>query len=417
MLRLSWQTSTWTVSINYTGDDFGGRKEGGTMKDLTILMPCLNESETIRVCIQKGLAWSATSGLDTEILIADNGSTDGSVAIAEGLGAKVIRVGQRGYGSALYAGCEAAQGRWIIFGDADDSYDFSSLDPFVAEFQSGYDLVMGNRFLGGIEPGAMPWKNRYIGNPVLSFVGRSLFHIPVGDFHCGLRGLTKEAFAQMDLRSTGMEFASEMVIKAAQRDLRIAEVPTVLSRDGRTRPPHLRPWRDGWRHLRLMMLFSPRWLFVIPGLVILILSLLLYMRLLLGPMVVGSVTLDVHTLFYSQAGITIGLLSVFTGVITRALGTRDGSFQEHRFMGPLRDDSPIPELGALVGGLCVFLGLGWGLLAVERWGLQEFGPLSSGELLRTISLSTTLLTVGGILFVFSLLLGFLCLPTRDRFDS
>ena len=383
------------------------------MTDLTILMPCLNESETIEVCIQKALAWSATSGLHTEILIADNGSTDGSVAIAEGLGAKVIRVCQRGYGSALWAGCEAAQGRWIIFGDADDSYDFSSLDQFVAEFESGYDLIMGNRFLGGIEPGAMPWKNRYIGNPVLSFVGRSLFHIPVGDFHCGLRGLTKEAFAQMDLRTTGMEFASEMVIKAAQHDLRIAEVPTVLSRDGRTRPPHLRPWRDGWRHLRFMMLFSPRWLFVIPGLVILILSLLMYLRLLLGPMVVGSVTLDVHTLFFSQAGITIGLLFVFTGVITRALGTRDGSFREHRFMGPLRD-SPIPEMGALVGGLCVCLGLGWGLLAVARWGSQDFGPLTSGELLRTISLSTTLLTVGGILFVFSLLLGFLSLPTRDK---
>jgi hypothetical protein len=299
-----------------------------------------------------------------------------------------------------------------VLGDADDSYDFSNLDPFVEKLRAGYDLVMGNRFQGGIEPGAMPWKNRYVGNPVLSRVGRVLFAAPVADFHCGLRGLTKDAFERMDLRTTGMEFASEMVIKAAQSGMRIAEVPTTLSPDGRTRPPHLRPWRDGWRHLRFMMLFSPRWLFVIPGLLLFLASTLVYARILWGPWALAQVTLDVHTLFFAQAGLTLGLLSVLTGVVTRALGTRDGLFPEHRWLAPL-DRLPAAEIGAIVGAVSTLAGFVWGVTAVAEWGSRDFGPLSGGELLRTISLSTTLLTNGGIVFVFSLLLGFISLPTRS----
>lgn len=381
---------------------------------LTILMPCLNEAETLGTCITKAQQWAMGSGLETEILIADNGSTDGSVAIAESLGARVLHVTERGYGSALHAGCSDARGEWIIMGDADDSYDFSQLDAFVDALGAGNDLVMGNRFLGGIEDGAMPWKNRHIGNPALSRVGRLLFHIPVGDFHCGLRAVTKHAFERMDLRTTGMEFASEMVIKAGKAHMAIVEVPTTLSKDGRSRAPHLRPWRDGWRHLRFMVLFSPRWLFVIPGALLLGVSSVLYARLLFGPWDVRLATLDVHTLFFAQAGILLGLLLILTGIITRSLGTRDGSFSAHRYVEPL-ESSPAPEIGALVGVVCTVLGFIWGAGALASWGADGFGPVGGVTLLRTISLSTLLLTGGGIVFTFSLLLGFISLPVRvDR---
>ena len=385
----------------------------GSSVDLTILMPCLNESETLATCITKASAWAARSGLTTEIVVADNGSTDGSQNIAVSHGARVVHVPERGYGAALRAGCAGARGRWIIFGDADDSYDFSSLDGFVALLQEGYDLVVGNRFTGEISPGAMPWKNRYIGNPILSWVGRRLFGITVGDFHCGLRGLSREAFHRMDLRTTGMEFASEMVIKAAQEDLEIGEVPTTLSRDGRSRRPHLRPWRDGWRHLRFMALFSPRWLFVAPGLLLLLMAGLLYLRLMAGPWQLGRTTLDVHTMFVAQAGICLGLLLVLTGVLARALGTRDGAFREHRYVRHLVGDFPAAEVGALAGVACMVLGLAWGTSALATWYAEDFGPLAGNELLRTISLATLLLTTGGIVFTYSLLLGFIQLPTRS----
>ena len=385
----------------------------GSGVDLTILMPCLNESETLAACITKATRWAEGSGLTTEVLVADNGSTDGSQDIALSLGARVVHVAQRGYGAALRAGCADARGRWIVLGDADDSYDFSDLDGFVASLRQGSDLVVGNRFQGGIAPGAMPWKNRYIGNPTLSWVGRRLFGISIGDFHCGIRGLTKEAFERMDLRTTGMEFASEMVIKAAKKGLVIGEVPTTLSPDGRSRRPHLRPWRDGWRHLRFMALFSPRWLFVVPGASLLLLTGLLYARLLAGPWVVGRTTLDVHTMFFAQAGICLGLLLVLTGVVARALGTRDGSFAEQRYVRHLFGRFPAAEAGALIGALCTVLGLIWGIHATAAWAEEDFGPLFGNQLLRTISLATLLLTTGSIVFTYSLLLGFIQLPMRS----
>jgi hypothetical protein len=325
----------------------------------------------------------------------------------------VVEVPERGYGAALRAGCAEARGRWIILGDADDSYDFSDLDVFVASLREGSDLVVGNRFQGGIAPGAMPWKNRYVGNPMLSWVGRRLFDISIGDFHCGLRALTKDAYERMDLRTTGMEFASEMVIKAAQHGLTIREVPTTLSPDGRSKRPHLRPWRDGWRHLRFMALFSPRWLFVVPGASLLLVTGLLYLRLLVGPWDVGRTTLDVHTMFFAQAGICLGLLLVLTGIVARALGTRDGSFSEHRYVRHLVGDFPAAEVGALIGAVCTVLGLLWGIHAIATWAEEDFGPLSGYQLLRTISLATLLLTTGGIVFTYSLLLGFIQLPTRS----
>jgi glycosyltransferase involved in cell wall biosynthesis len=380
---------------------------------LTILMPCLNEAETLALCINKANAWVLNSRIQTEVLIADNGSTDGSQAIAESLGARVIHVSQRGYGSALFHGCMAAKGEWIIMGDSDDSYDFSNLDPFIEKLQEGFDLVMGNRFLGGIALGAMPWKNRYIGNPILTWVGRLLFKCPAKDFHCGLRGFRKDAFLRMDLRTTGMEFASEMVIKANLFGMRIAEVPTTLSKDGRSRPPHLRPWRDGWRHLRFMLLFSPRWLFFIPGSTLFLISMVSYIALLYGPVRLGTVIFDVHTLFFSEAGLVLGFLAATLGIVIRMFGIREGLMQENSLLEKLRT-SPVLETGSVVGILMMFGGLFFGFDALMVWNAANFGPLSPGALLRTISFSTTLFMLGGVTLMTSLIMGFLALPTREQ---
>ena len=380
---------------------------------LTILMPCLNEAETLALCINKANVWSSRSGIQTEVVIADNGSTDGSQAIAESLGARVIPVQQRGYGSALFHGAMAAKGEWIIMGDSDDSYDFGKLDAFVQKLQQGFDLVMGNRFLGGIAPGAMPWKNRYIGNPVLTWVGRVLFKCPAKDFHCGLRGFRKDAFLRMDLRTTGMEFASEMVIKANFFGMRIAEVPTTLSKDGRSRPPHLRPWRDGWRHLRFMLLFSPRWLFLIPGSIVFLISMLGYSLLLSGPVHFGRITFDVHTLFYAEAGLILGFLAAALGLVIRMFGMREGLLPGHQSLEKLRA-SPVLEVGGLAGISMMLGGLYWGFDALMAWSAVKFGSLEPGALLRTISFSTTLIMLGGVTLMTSLIMGFLTLPTREQ---
>lgn len=378
---------------------------------LTILMPCLNEAETLEICIKKANDWLSRSGIDGEVLIADNGSTDGSQKIAQKNGARVVDVPVRGYGSALYYGCLAAQGEYIIMGDSDDSYDFSNLDVFVQKLDQGCDLVMGNRFLGGIAPGAMPWKNRYIGNPVLTFVGRALFKCPAKDFHCGLRGFTKNAFLRMDLRTTGMEFASEMVIKANLFGMKIAEVPTTLSKDGRSRPPHLRPWRDGWRHLRFMLLFSPRWLFLIPGIIIFILSSVSYFLLLGNPLKIGNIVFDIHTLFYAQAGMTLGLISIILGIVVRLFGMREGLLQDHQLLFRARK-TPILEIGSVLGVVLILIGVYLGFELLSDWGSKDFGNLNHGELLRYVSLSTLLITFGGIGLLGSLIMGFLALPTR-----
>lgn len=380
---------------------------------LTILMPCLNEAETLGRCIEKANLWIRGSGIEAEVLVADNGSTDGSQEIAISLGARVVAVAQRGYGAALFHGSMAAEGEWIIMGDSDDSYDFSRLDLFLEKLSEGYDLVMGNRFLGGIAPGAMPWKNRYIGNPILTWVGRVLFKCPAKDFHCGLRAFRKDAFIRMDLRTTGMEFASEMVIKANLFGMRIAEVPTTLSKDGRSRPPHLRPWRDGWRHLRFMLLFSPRWLFVIPGLVLTLLSLTVYVALLNGPIQLGKVSFDVHTLFFAEAGLVLGYLAVLFGVVIRMFGIREGLLQEHFILDKLRL-SPILELGGAAGIFLIVGGLASGSVALFDWGSTGFGALQPNELLRQVSLSTMLILLGGITLMTSLIIGFLALPTQSE---
>jgi glycosyltransferase involved in cell wall biosynthesis len=378
---------------------------------LSILMPCLNEAETLEICIKKANSWLEKSGTKGEVIIADNGSTDGSQEIALKNNARVVDVPIRGYGSALYYGVLAANGHYIVMGDSDNSYDFSGLDAFVAKLDHGYDLVMGNRFLGGIAPEAMPWKNRYIGNPVLSWIGRTLFKCPAKDFHCGLRGFTKDAFMRMDLRTTGMEFASEMVIKANLFNMKIAEVPTTLSKDGRSRPPHLRPWRDGWRHLRFMMLFSPRWLFVIPGVFISLLSAFFYFSILVNPLKIGSLVFDINTLFYAQAGITIGMLFLVSGIVVRMFGMREGLLQEHRLLEKARN-SPILELGSTLSLFLIALGIYLGFDLLSQWGGKNFGELEQGSFLRSVSLSTLFITLGGIGFLGSLIMGFLALPTK-----
>lgn len=380
---------------------------------LTILMPCLNESETLGKCIHKAKAWASSSGLSTEILVADNGSTDGSQSIAESLGARVIQVSQRGYGSALFHGCMAAKGEWIILGDSDDSYDFGKLDLFVSKLTDGFDLVMGNRFAGGISHGAMPWKNRYIGNPILSGVGHFLFKCPAKDFHCGLRAIKKSAFLAMDLRTTGMEFASEMVIKANLLGMAIAEVPTTLSKDGRSRPPHLRPWRDGWRHLRFMFLFSPRWLFFIPGCFIFLASFITYSALLIAPVRIGMVTFDVHTLFFAEAGVVLGFLFVAVGVITRMFAVREGLLREDTSFEILQR-YPVFEIGVLGGLGMLMMGLYWGVDSLMGWSAVGFGTLAPGAMLRTISLSTTLIMLGGIVVMTGMVTGFMTIPTRGK---
>ncbi|HUJ71047.1 MAG TPA: glycosyltransferase family 2 protein, partial [Verrucomicrobiae bacterium] len=285
--------------------------------ELSIVMPCLNEAETLATCIQKAQQWLAANHVEGEVVVADNGSTDGSREIAARLGAHVEPIATRGYGSALQGGIQAAKGRFIIMGDADDSYDFGNLQPFLDKLREGYELVMGNRFLGGIEPGAMPPLHRYLGNPVLTGIGRLFFRSPCRDFHCGLRGFNREAILKLDLRTTGMEFASEMVVKATLNKLKVTEVPTTLSPDGRSRPPHLRSWRDGWRHLRFLLLYSPRWLFLYPGFGVMLVGLLGGLWLLRGPLTVGNVGFDVQTLLYCAAAVIIGFQAVVFAVFTK----------------------------------------------------------------------------------------------------
>jgi Glycosyl transferase family 2 len=284
--------------------------------ELSIVIPCLNEAETIGTCVVKAVGFLRRHCIRGEVVVADNGSTDDSRAIVRGLGGRVVEVPVRGYGAALRAGTAAARGRYVIIGDADDSYDFSDLMPFLASLRAGNELVVGNRFKGGIKPGAMPALHKYLGNPVLSFIGRLLFRVGLGDFHCGLRGFAREAILGLDLHTTGMEFASEMIVCASLAGLSIAEVPTILSKDGRSRPPHLRTWRDGWRHLRFLLLYSPRWLFFYPGFALIVIGLAMNLLLLPGPVTIGlGVVLDIHTMLVADAAAIVGVQSVCFALI------------------------------------------------------------------------------------------------------
>ena len=360
--------------------------------ELTILMPCLNEAETLAVCIRKAFDYLARSGISGEVVIADNGSDDGSQEIARSLGARVVDISVRGYGAALQGGIQSARGRYIIMGDSDDSYDFSSLEFFVEKLRDGYDLVMGNRFMGGIRPGAMPKLHRYLGNPVLTAIGRIFFRSPCRDFHCGLRGFRRDSALALGLQCNGMEFASEMVVKATIMSQRITEVPTILSPDGRSRPPHLKSWRDGWRHLRFLLLFSPRWLFLYPGLAMMCLGALVGAWLLPAPRTIGGITFDVHTLSYSAALVVVGYQSVLFWICAKIYGIRERIVPPDPWFERLILRLTV-ERALLTGMILLLLGLGLGIAALGTWRGAGFGNLSPAITLRLIIPSTTALII------------------------
>jgi hypothetical protein len=360
----------------------------GSPVELTILMPCLNEAETVGICVQKALSFLLLHNVNGEVLVADNGSTDGSPALAEAAGARVVHVPERGYGSALMAGIEAARGRFVIMGDADDSYDLTALMPFLSHLRAGADLVMGNRFLGGIAPGAMPWLHRYVGNPVLSFIGRLFFRSKIRDFHCGLRGFSRSRIMQIGLHATGMEFASEMIVRATLAGYRVEEVPTTLSPDGRSRPPHLRSWRDGWRHLRFLLLFSPRWLFLYPGLAMILAGAAGGVALLVGPILLGGARLNLATLAGACALVVIGFQAVLFAIFTAVYATNEGFLPPNNTLGRFLQSWTL-ERGLAAAAVLGLAGLGGGVAALLIWADTR----SDTNVLRIVLPSLTALMI------------------------
>lgn len=360
---------------------------------LSIVMPCLNEAETLEACIGKAKEFLKKSGIRGEIIIADNGSADGSLELAKNAEVEIIHVTEKGYGNALLGGIEAARGEFIIMGDADNSYDFSALGPFVDALESGCDLVMGNRFKGGIRPGAMPLLHRYLGNPVLSWLARLFFNSDIRDFHCGLRGFRRDSILALNLQTTGMEFASEMIVKATLRGLRIVEVPTILYPDGRTRPPHLRTWSDGWRHLRFLLLYSPRWLFFYPGLALTVLGIALSAFLLPGPLSIGKVTLDINTLMYASLLTIMGVQAVLFSLFTYVFGVNNGLLpkdaQTERFVHRIG-----LEKGILLSLGMILLGFASSVSALVYWSQNLFGRIDPSLSMRLVIPGAVLFTLG-----------------------
>jgi hypothetical protein len=360
--------------------------------ELTVVMPCLNEAETVATCVRKAVKFIADSGISGEVVVADNGSTDGSQQLAEDAGARVVDIQDTGYGNALMGGILAARGEYVIMGDADDSYDFTNLMPFIEELRNGSDLVMGNRFKGGVEPGAMPPLHRYLGNPVLSFVGRLFFRSKIGDFHCGLRGFRKDSAIALGLQSTGMEFASEMVVKATLAKQKITEVPTTLKKDGRSHPPHLRSWRDGWRHLRFLLLFSPRWLFFLPGLVIGAAGIVIGALVATGPLTIGSVTFDVDTLVAASAMVVIGFQAVLFWLFTQVYAGAEGFLPEEPKVQRLLEKLSL-ERGLIAGAVIGVAGLVGLIFSLTYWQANKFGQLNYEHALRLMVPSVTALVL------------------------
>ncbi|MGB3343030.1 MAG: glycosyltransferase family 2 protein [Aequorivita sp.] len=369
--------------------------------ELSVVMPCLNEAETLAVCITKAQGFFERENVAGEVIIADNGSTDGSQQIALNLGATVVDVPQKGYGSALRGGIEAANGKYIIMGDADDSYDFTNLMPHLIKLREGNDLVMGNRFKGGIKKGAMPFLHRYLGNPVLSFIGRLFFRSDIGDFHCGLRGFSKEAFHKMELKTTGMEFASEMIVKASLKDMQIAEVPTILSPDGRSRPPHLNTWRDGWRHLRFLVLYSPLWLFFIPGIMMMLIGMIASVALTIGPVTIGNINFDVHTLLFSSGLLLIGFQFVLFYGLTKVFTVENDLLPKSKKYDRLFKFINL-ERGLILGLLMVLGGLILSFSAYSDWQQLSFGDIESNAIFRMVIPAVTLMLLGVQVILFSL---------------
>jgi len=378
--------------------------------ELTILMPCLNEAETLAVCIQKAQSFLSDNNISGEVLIADNGSTDDSIQIALSHGARVVNIKERGYGAALIGGSEAALGSYVIMGDADDSYDFVNLMPFVERLRLGDDLVMGNRFKGGIAKGAMPFLNRYLGNPVLSFLARLFYKSPIGDFHCGLRGYNLARMRALDLRTTGMEYASEMVVQATLHGYTISEVPTTLSPDGRSRPPHLRRWRDGWRHLKFLLIHAPNWLFFYPGVLFITLGLILGVAIMASPVAIFGAVLDINTLLYSAALTIIGFNLVTFHVYTKIYAQQAGFIKvEQGFLANLN-----AEACALSGLLLALAGIVISIFAIMIWGRNDFGELVPEIFMRITIPAMTLILVGTQLTFTGFLIDVLRIKIRHK---
>jgi hypothetical protein len=384
--------------------------------ELTILMPCLNEAETVATCVHKARGFLERTGIEGEVLVADNGSTDGSPALAREAGARVVHIAEKGYGSALRGGMDAAVGRLLIMADADDSYDFSQLDAFVDGLRAGYTMVIGHRFRGGIRPGAMPLLHRYLGNPVLSFAGRLLFSSRIGDFHCGLRGVDRAAALQLGLRATGMEFASEMIVKATLAGWRIAEVPTVLSPDGRSRAPHLRSWRDGWRHLRFLLMMSPRWLMLYPGACLIAIGVAAELAILRAPIVIDGVGFDIHTMLYAAGATILGVQLVLFSLLARTVGVLKNllpmSPQLARFLRVFT-----LERGILLGLSLGLAGLGLAVYSVENWAHARLAALDPATMMRVAIPSVTLMLAGAEIVFASFLLGFIDVRATNANDS
>jgi len=380
--------------------------------ELSVVMPCLNERETVGVCIRKAMVALKDAGIPGEVIVADNGSTDGSVELAQAEGARVVNIEQKGYGSALKGGILAARGKYVLMADSDDSYDFSHAPRFVQQLRTGSDLVMGNRFQGGIKDKAMPFLHRYLGNPVLSGIGRLFFGSPCGDFHCGMRGFRRDSFLQMDIRSTGMEFASEMVVKATLMRMKVSEVPTTLNPDGRNRPPHLRTWRDGWRHLRFLLMYSPRWLFLYPGILLMLAGLAGCVLLLPGRRVFHGIGLDVHTLLYAFVAILLGFQLIAFATFTKVFAITEGLLPEDPRLNRMFRWVTL-ETGLLVGGLLMLLGVGGSIFAVSGWAKQSFGALDIERTLRIVMPSVFALTMGVQITFSSFFLSILGLRRRQ----
>jgi glycosyltransferase involved in cell wall biosynthesis len=361
--------------------------------DVSVVIPCLNEAQSIAFCIDKATAAFKEAGIRGEVVVADNGSTDGSIEIACKHGALVIHAPLKGYGHALRKGIEQARGKFIVIGDADDSYDFLQVPRFVAKWREGYEVVMGNRFKGEIKPGAMRWYHKYLGNPVLSGILNLFFRANIGDAHCGMRGFTKEVYERMDLRTTGMEFASELVVKAANLGARMTEIPITLWPDKRGRPPHLRSFRDGWRHLRFLLLYSPRWLFLYPGAVLMLIGGFTGLWLLPGPRVVGRVMFDVHTLLYSAVAVLLGFQAVSFAVFAKIFAITEGLLPEDPRMNRLFRIVTL-EMGLIIGGVLMIIGLVGSIFAVSAWGIENFGPLDPTKTLRLVIPAVVLITLG-----------------------
>lgn len=381
--------------------------------ELTILMPCLNEAETLATCIAKAQSFLTRTGIAGETVIADNGSMDGSQAIATSHGARLVEVPEKGYGAALAGGIAAARGRFVIMADADDSYDFANLDLFVAALRDGADLVMGNRFEGGVAAGAMPWHHRYIGNPFLSFLGRLFFRTPVRDFHCGLRGFSRDAIQRLNLRTIGMEFASEMVVKSTLAQLDVREVPTTLRKDGRSRPPHLRSFRDGWRHLRFLLLFSPRWLFLYPGIALLVIGLLGGAALVRGPIRFNGVVLDLHTFLVTALCVIMGVQSIAFAVIGRRFASRYGFIPRSDNYNRILEALTLERI-LLIAVLLMLGGVGSLIWGVSEWADRGFGPLNPSTTMRALILALTALVTGFQLMMSGFMSSMINIPLYER---